>query len=106
MEGLSSLVNLRILDVSSNKITCVDDIGNLTQYDSFLTINHDILSSNSNFAYLFFFFFFFLGRLEDLWLNDNQIESLEGISEAVAGSRDKLATIYLENNPCVWSLAT
>lgn len=44
-------------------------------------------------------------RLEDLWLNDNQIESLEGISEAVVGSREKLTTIYLENNPCVWSLA-
>lgn len=44
-------------------------------------------------------------RLEDLWLNDNQIESLEGISEAVVGSREKLTTIYLENNPCVWLLA-
>lgn len=40
-------------------------------------------------------------RLEDLWLNDNQIESLEGIAEAVAGSREKLTTIYFENNPCV-----
>jgi hypothetical protein len=40
-------------------------------------------------------------RLEDLWLNDNQIESLEGFAEAVAGSRQKLTTIYLENNPCV-----
>lgn len=32
MEGLSSLVNLRLLDVSSNKLTSVDDIQNLTQY--------------------------------------------------------------------------
>lgn len=32
MEGLSSLVNLRVLDVSSNKLTSVDDILNLTQY--------------------------------------------------------------------------
>lgn len=58
-----------------------------------------------------FFFFIshvlrFVGRLEDLWLNDNQIESLEGIAEAVAGSKDKLVTVYFENNPCVCSLVT
>lgn len=40
-------------------------------------------------------------RLEDLWLNDNQIESIEGFAEAVVGSREKLTTIYLEHNPCV-----
>lgn len=32
MEGLSSLVNLRVLDVSSNKLTSVNDVLNLTQY--------------------------------------------------------------------------
>ncbi|XP_022749851.1 protein phosphatase 1 regulatory subunit pprA-like [Durio zibethinus] len=72
MEGLSTLVNLRVLDVSSNKLTSVNDIQNLT-------------------------------RLEDLWLNDNQIESLENTAEAVSGSREKLTTIYLENNPCAKS---
>lgn len=40
-------------------------------------------------------------RLEDLWLNDNNISSVEDIAEAVAGSRQKLTTIYLERNPCV-----
>lgn len=69
MEGLSTLVNLRVLDVSSNKLTSIDDIEKLT-------------------------------RLEDLWLNDNQIASLDCIVEAVAGSREKLTTIYLEHNPC------
>ncbi|XP_010493045.1 PREDICTED: protein phosphatase 1 regulatory subunit pprA-like [Camelina sativa] len=72
MEGLSALVNLRVLDVSNNKLTSVDDIQNLT-------------------------------KLEDLWLNDNQIESLEAITEAVTGSKEKLTTIYLENNPCAKS---
>jgi protein phosphatase 1 regulatory subunit 7 len=98
MEGLSSLVNLRVLDVSSNKLTSVDDIPNLTQYVyssiSFLT-NELLLISLPRLIYY---------RLEDLWLNDNQIESLEGFAEAVAGSRQKLTTIYLENNPCVWIL--
>ena len=32
MEGLSMLVNLRVLDVSNNKITSVNDIENLTMY--------------------------------------------------------------------------
>ncbi|XP_042456698.1 protein phosphatase 1 regulatory inhibitor subunit PPP1R7 homolog isoform X3 [Zingiber officinale] len=41
-----------------------------------------------------------LTRLEDLWLNDNQIASLEDIDLAVSGSREKLTTIYLERNPC------
>ncbi|KAA8534915.1 hypothetical protein F0562_029869 [Nyssa sinensis] len=41
-----------------------------------------------------------LPQLEDLWLNDNQIISLEAIAEAVAGSKEKLTTIYLERNPC------
>uniref|UniRef100_R7W2S7 Uncharacterized protein n=1 Tax=Aegilops tauschii TaxID=37682 RepID=R7W2S7_AEGTA len=41
-----------------------------------------------------------LTRLEDLWLNDNQIPSLSGIESALSGSREKLTTIYLERNPC------
>ncbi|XVF06836.1 hypothetical protein REPUB_Repub06bG0085300 [Reevesia pubescens] len=48
MEGLSTLVNLRVLDVSSNKLTN------------------------------------FTCKLEDLWLNNNQIESLENIANAVS----------------------
>uniref|UniRef100_A0A0D6R4N8 Protein phosphatase 1 regulatory subunit 7 n=1 Tax=Araucaria cunninghamii TaxID=56994 RepID=A0A0D6R4N8_ARACU len=69
MEGLSTLVNLRVLDVSSNKLTAITGIENLT-------------------------------RLEDLWLNDNQIALLDGIDAALAGSKEKLTTIYLEHNPC------
>lgn len=40
-------------------------------------------------------------RLEDLWLNNNNITTLDGIAEAVAGCRENLTTIYLERNPCV-----
>lgn len=46
-------------------------------------------------------FMFTLCRLEDLWLNDNNIASLVGLAEAVAGAKEKLTTIYLERNPCV-----
>ncbi|PHT50578.1 hypothetical protein CQW23_10325 [Capsicum baccatum] len=41
------------------------------------------------------------GRLEDLWLNDNNIASLEGLAEAITGAREKLTTIYLERNPYI-----
>ena len=96
MEGLSSLVNLRVLDVSSNKLTSVDDIQNLTQYVySAVRIILSSLTLLISMPHLIYY------RLEDLWLNDNQIEALKGIAEAVAGSRQKLTTIYLENNPCV-----
>lgn len=44
-----------------------------------------------------------LSRLEDLWLNDNQISSLEGIETLLQGCKDCLSTIYLERNPCVCS---
>lgn len=39
-----------------------------------------------------------LTQLEDLWLNDNQIPSLDGLEEALADQRESLTTIYLENN--------
>ncbi|KMZ73063.1 Protein phosphatase 1 regulatory subunit [Zostera marina] len=41
-----------------------------------------------------------LTMLDDLWLNDNQIATLDGFGMAVAGSRERLTTIYLERNPC------
>lgn len=50
---------------------------------------------------LFDLFVIFDCSLEDLWFNDNQLASLDGIAEAVSGSREKLTTIYLEHNPCV-----
>lgn len=97
MEGLSTLVNLRVLDVASNKLTEINEISNLTRCEKrkpciihpcrFVTF----LNSPG-----------YLGsRLEDLWLNDNQIRTLDKLDEAVAGFRENLTTIYLERNPCV-----
>lgn len=40
-----------------------------------------------------------LTQLQDLWLNDNKIPSLEGIEDALSDQRDSLTTIYLDNNP-------
>ncbi|KAL9274465.1 phosphatase 1 regulatory inhibitor subunit PPP1R7-like protein, partial [Drosera capensis] len=44
MEGLSTLLNLRILDVSSNKLTSVDDIENLTRLEDLWLNNNQIAS--------------------------------------------------------------
>ena len=41
------------------------------------------------------------GRLEDLWVNDNNIASLDEFMEAIADQRGCLVTLYLERNPCV-----
>ena len=40
-----------------------------------------------------------LTQLQDLWLNDNTIPSLEGLEDVLAQQKDTLTTIYLENNP-------
>lgn len=40
-----------------------------------------------------------LTQLQDLWLNDNQIPSLDGLEEELSDQKDSLTTIYLENNP-------
>ena len=42
-----------------------------------------------------------LTGLKDLWLNDNLIESLDGVAEALAGQQASLACIYLSGNPAV-----
>ncbi|KAK9275670.1 hypothetical protein L1049_022937 [Liquidambar formosana] len=44
MEGLSTLVNLRILDVSSNKLTSVNDIENLTRLEDLWLNDNQIVS--------------------------------------------------------------
>lgn len=37
MEGLSTLVNLKVLDVASNKLTEISDIDKLGKYDFYFT---------------------------------------------------------------------
>lgn len=96
MEGLSKLENLRVLDVSSNKLTSINDIENLTRFEILKGFGIPRVRRVSSLRFLL------LCRLEDLWLNDNQITSLEGIDQALSGSKEKLTTIYLERNPCVW----
>lgn len=41
-----------------------------------------------------------MGSLEELWLNNNCIDSLDALESNLAGQKSSLRTIYLEENPC------
>lgn len=69
-QGLESLTNLRILDIASNMISSLG-------------------SSISS-----------MSKLTDLWANDNAIESLDHVEEALRPVKSTLTTVYLQGNPC------
>ncbi|KAJ9167871.1 hypothetical protein P3X46_019461 [Hevea brasiliensis] len=94
MKGFEECVALEELYLSHNGITKMEGLSTLVNL-SVLDVSSNKLTSIDDIQNL--------TRLEDLWLNDNQIESLERIAEAIAGSRQKLTTIYFENNPCARS---
>ncbi|CAN1288375.1 Protein phosphatase 1 regulatory inhibitor subunit PPP1R7 homolog [Linum perenne] len=92
MQGFEGCVSLEELYLSHNGIEKMEGLSTLVNL-RVLDVSSNKLSSVDDIQNL--------TKLEDLWLNDNRIESLGGINDAVAGSREKLTTIYLENNPCV-----
>lgn len=92
--GFEDCVALEELYLSHNGISKMEGLSSLVNL-RVLDVSSNKLSSVNDIQNLTW--------LEDLWLNDNQIESLEDLAEAAAGSREKLATIYLENNPCAKS---
>ncbi|KAF1002165.1 protein phosphatase 1 regulatory inhibitor subunit PPP1R7 homolog [Apium graveolens] len=91
MSGLKECVALEELYLSHNGISQMEGLSTLLNL-RVLDVSSNKLTSISDIENL--------TLLEDLWLNDNQISSLEGIAGAVAGSREKLTTLYLEHNPC------
>ncbi|KAL2342559.1 hypothetical protein Fmac_003844 [Flemingia macrophylla] len=91
MTGFEGCVALEELYISHNGITKMEGLSSLVNL-RILDVSSNKLTSVDDIVNL--------TQLEDLWLNDNQIASLEGTAEAVVGSREKLTTIYLENNPC------
>ncbi|KAF2303979.1 hypothetical protein GH714_025825 [Hevea brasiliensis] len=110
MEEIDHLYQLQILELGSNRLReCValEELylshNGITKMEGLSTlVNLSVLDVSSN-KLTSIDDIQNLTRLEDLWLNDNQIESLERIAEAIAGSRQKLTTIYFENNPCARS---
>ncbi|CAA7410093.1 unnamed protein product [Spirodela intermedia] len=91
MAGFQDCVALEELYLSHNGITRMEGLSSLENL-RVLDISNNKLTLVEGISDL--------TRLEDLWLNDNQIPSLEGLDAAVSGSREKLTTLYLENNPC------
>ncbi|EFH48158.1 leucine-rich repeat family protein [Arabidopsis lyrata subsp. lyrata] len=94
MKGFEECVALEELYLSHNGISKMEGLNALVTL-RVLDVSNNKLTSVDDIQNL--------TKLEDLWLNDNQIESLEAITEAVTGSKEKLTTIYLENNPCAKS---
>ncbi|KAL7239956.1 hypothetical protein ACSBR2_005757 [Camellia fascicularis] len=94
MAGLEECIALEELYMSHNGIAKMEGLSTLINL-RVLDVSSNKLTAIDDIKNL--------PRLEDLWLNDNQITSLEDIAEAVAGSRDKLTTIYLERNSCAKS---
>lgn len=39
-------------------------------------------------------------QLTDLWANDNALESLDEVEEALRSQRPTLSCLYLRGNPC------
>ncbi|CAD6247510.1 unnamed protein product [Miscanthus lutarioriparius] len=91
MDGLQECTALEELYLSHNGIQKMEGLSTL-QNLRILDVSSNKLTTIENIETL--------TRLEDLWLNDNQIPSLDGVETALAGSREKLTTIYLERNPC------
>ncbi|KAM1072641.1 hypothetical protein FF1_017875 [Malus domestica] len=94
MTGFEECVALEELYLSHNGISKMEGLSTLVNL-RVLDVSNNKLASVEGIENL--------TVLEDLWLNDNSIESLEGFAKVVAGSREKLTTIYLENNPCAKS---
>ncbi|KAJ6925217.1 protein phosphatase 1 regulatory inhibitor subunit PPP1R7 [Populus alba x Populus x berolinensis] len=94
MKGFEECVALEELYLSHNGIAKMEGLSTLANLHV-LDVSSNKLTSVDDIQNL--------TQLEDLWLNDNQIESLKGVAEAVVSSREKLTTIYLENNPCAKS---
>ncbi|OVA20252.1 Leucine-rich repeat [Macleaya cordata] len=94
MTGFQDCVALEELYLSHNGISKMEGLSTLVNL-RVLDVSSNKLTTVNDIENL--------TKLEDLWLNDNQIASLEGLDLAVAGSREKLTTIYLEHNPCAIS---
>lgn len=91
MKGFEECVALEELYLSHNGISKMDGLSTLVNL-RVLDVSSNKLTSVDDIEKL--------TNLEDLWLNDNQIAALESLADSVAGSREKLTTIYLEHNPC------
>ncbi|KAE8735375.1 dolichyl-diphosphooligosaccharide--protein glycosyltransferase subunit STT3 [Hibiscus syriacus] len=122
MEEIGHLHELQILELGSNRLRVMENLQNFTKLQELwpernrikvinlcglscikkISFQSNRLTSMRGLEECIALEEIYLSH-NGLWLNDNKIESLDGLAEAVSGSREKLTTIYLENNPCAKS---
>lgn len=95
MKGLEECTALERLYLAHNGITKMEGLSTLVNLQ-YLDVSSNKIAAIEDIEKL--------TCLKDVWFNDNQIASLHRIAGAVSGSRENLATIHLENNPCAKSL--
>lgn len=110
-QNVSSLQNLRILSIQSNRIPHINGLSELVNLEEFY-ISHNLLTeisgldnnihlrvldiSNNQVTSLAHLAH--LRNLEELWASSNQLASFEEIERELAGTQS-LKTVYFEANP-------
>lgn len=110
-KNVSSLLNLKILSIQSNRLTHISGLSDLSNLEE-LYISHNALTelsaldSNSNIRVLdisnnrisHLTNLKHLTHLEELWASSNQISSFEEVEKELADKKE-LSTVYFEGNP-------
>jgi len=110
-KNMSSLLNLKILSIQSNRLTRISGLSDLSNLEE-LYISHNALPeisglhSNSKLRVLDISNNLIshltnlkpLTNLEEVWASSNQISSFEEVEKELADKKE-LSTVYLEGNP-------
>ena len=110
-KNISSLHNLKILSIQSNRLTQISGLSDLSNLEE-LYISHNALTeisgldsnsrlrvldiSNNQVSHLTSLKH--LAHLEELWASSNQISSFEEVEKEL-GDKQELSTVYFEGNP-------
>lgn len=110
-KNISSLTNLKILSIQSNRLTTISGLSGLSSLEE-LYISHNALTeisgldsnaklrvldiSNNQISHLTNLKH--LEHLEELWASSNQISSFDEVEKELADGKE-LSTVYFEGNP-------
>eukprot|EP01091_Cochliopodium_minus_P020915 TRINITY_DN9312_c0_g1_i1.p1 TRINITY_DN9312_c0_g1~~TRINITY_DN9312_c0_g1_i1.p1 ORF type:complete len:357 (-),score=127.72 TRINITY_DN9312_c0_g1_i1:23-1093(-) len=110
LENLNTFSKLKVLSVQSNRLTEIKNLEDLKELEELYISHNGIIKLGGNLSSCLNLRVLDVAGnkmtelddinnpiLEDLWLNDNQIESWKGIESL--GKLTTLQTVYLEGNP-------